>query len=657
MHKASQIGVWPGAAKAFFAWLPLGLLSPPLAWAAGAESIGWPAYGGSPGGGHYTAAAQLTKDNVDGLQVAWMHRSGDFREGVITGVDGFDASGQAASAFVNTPIVVRDTLYYCTPFNRVFALHPATGAERWRFDPGVNIDEEHLTNCRAVSSWADAEAQPGDPCAHRIILPTLDGRIFALDGATGKRCPGFGDNGEIDLTAGLTEHGAKEYGITSAPAILGDALITGAYVLDSFRADVPSGVVRAYDLRNGAFRWGWNPVPPGAEPVDADGNFIPGTTNVWSTISVDAERNLVIVPTGNSSPDYFGGDRGGNLDHYSSSVVALDGGTGEVVWSYQTVHHDIWDFDVPSQPTLVDVTIDGRTSPAVVQATKMGLTFVLHRETGAPLHPVEERPVPQTGAVPGEYLSPTQPFPLKPEPLHQLGISPDDAWGFTFWDKGECRRKLEELTTGPIYTPISEKGTVMYPSNIGGQNWGAPAVDPGRGLMVTNTKHVGMVLRLAPRAECDQSANVGMPQRGAPYCVFMNPLLSSWGAPCTKPPWGTLDAVDLSSGRIKWRVPLGNLKHLAPWPVSLMIKGTIEFGGPMVTAAGLTFIAATADRQIRAFDTDTGAELWRDELPTTGNSVPMSYVSGGKQFVVVAAGGHFTSPSPPGDYLVAYSLP
>lgn len=657
MHKASQIGVWPGAAKAFFAWLPLGLLSPPLAWAAGAESIGWPAYGGSPGGGHYTAAAQLTKDNVDGLQVAWMHRSGDFREGVITGVDGFDASGQAASAFVNTPIVVRDTLYYCTPFNRVFALHPATGAERWRFDPGVNIDEEHLTNCRAVSSWVDAEAQPGDPCAHRIILPTLDGRIFALDGATGKRCPGFSDNGEIDLTAGLTEHGAKEYGITSAPAILGDALITGAYVLDSFRADVPSGVVRAYDLRNGAFRWGWNPVPPGAEPVDADGNFIPGTTNVWSTISVDAERNLVIVPTGNSSPDYFGGDRGGNLDHYSSSVVALDGGTGEVVWSYQTVHHDIWDFDVPSQPTLVDVTIDGRTSPAVVQATKMGLTFVLHRETGAPLHPVEERPVPQTGAVPGEYLSPTQPFPLKPEPLHQLGISPDDAWGFTFWDKGECRRKLEELTTGPIYTPISEKGTVMYPSNIGGQNWGAPAVDPGRGLMVTNTKHVGMVLRLAPRAECDQSANVGMPQRGAPYCVFMNPLLSSWGAPCTKPPWGTLDAVDLSSGRIKWRVPLGNLKHLAPWPVSLMIKGTIEFGGPMVTAAGLTFIAATADRQIRAFDTDTGAELWRDELPTTGNSVPMSYVSGGKQFVVVAAGGHFTSPSPPGDYLVAYSLP
>ena len=626
-----------------------------------ANDVGWPAYGGSAGGGHYTAAAQITAENVENLQVAWVHRSGDWRDGVTTGVDGFDAEGQTASAFINTPILVRDTLYYCTPFNRVFALDPRTGKERWVFDPKVNMDAEHLTNCRAVSSWEDAQAPEDALCAHRIILATLDGRIFALDGASGRRCPNFGRNGEIDLTLGLTEHQASEYGITSAPAILNDMLITGAYVLDSFRPDVPSGVVRAYDLRSGAFLWGWNPVPPGAAARDAAGDFVPGTTNVWSTISVDEQRNLAIVPTGNSSPDYYGGDRAAPdgdpeaaLDYYSSSVVALDGASGEVVWHYQTVHHDIWDMDVPAQPTLADLTIEGVTSPAVVQVTKMGLTFVLHRETGKPLHPVEERPVPQTGAVPGEYLSPTQPFPVKPEPLHQLGISPDDAWGFTFWDEAHCRRRLEELTTGPIYTPLSERGTVLYPSNIGGQNWGAPAYDPERGLMVANTKHVGMVVRLVPREQC--SDDIGMPQRGAPYCVDMNPFLSPWGAPCTKPPWGTLAAVDLASGKIRWQVPLGNLKHLAPWPISLM-KGAMEAGGPMVTGSGLTFIAATADRQFRAFSTETGAELWRDELPTTGNAVPMSYVSGGKQYLVIAAGGHFTSPAPPGDHLIAYSLP
>ncbi|MXY05324.1 MAG: PQQ-binding-like beta-propeller repeat protein [Gammaproteobacteria bacterium] len=252
--------------------------------AAAGQTVGWPAYGGADGGGHYTPATQISPQNVAQLELAWTHRSGDFREGVIPGVEGYDSAGQSASAFVNTPIVVEDTLYYCTPFNRVFALDPRTGGERWRFDPKVNMDLEHLTNCRAVSSWIDPQAQPGDHCAHRIILPTLDGRIFALDGASGKRCAGFGDNGEIDLTVGLTEHGAREYGITSAPAIIDGKLVTGAYVLDSFRPGVPSGVVRAYDLRSGAFAWGWNPVPPGKPAVDAEGNFTAGTTNVWSTI-------------------------------------------------------------------------------------------------------------------------------------------------------------------------------------------------------------------------------------------------------------------------------------------------------------------------------------------------------------------------------------
>ena len=624
--------------------------------AQGAEGIAWPAYGGGPGGGHYTAADQITVDNVDQLEVAWTHRSGDFREGTIRGLEGFSGDAVSASAFIGTPIVVNDTLYYCTPFNRVFALDPQTGEERWVFDPEVDMSGESLTNCRAVSSWSDPELPAEALCAHRIIAPTLDGRIFALDGKTGKRCPQFGNNGEIDLTQGLTgQEKASEYGITSAPAILNDLLITGAYVEDSIRRDVPSGVVRAYDLRTGAFRWGWNPVPPGMPETDEEGNYTPGTTNVWSTISIDAERNLVIVPTGNSSPDYYGGDRGGNLDYYSSSVVALDGSTGEVVWHYQTVHHDIWDFDVPAQPTLLDLTIDGVTRPAVVQVTKMGMTFVLDRETGEPLFPVEERPVPQTGAVEGEYLSPTQPFPLKPDPLHPLEVSPDDAWGFTFLDEGWCREEMEKLVTGPIYTPFSTKGSVAYPSVIGGNNWGAPAADPERQIMVTNTHHIAMILTLIPRDQCTDDVN--FPQRGSPYCATLRPFLSRFGAPCTKPPWGTLSAVDLSSGDLQWQVPLGTLKHQgAPWPLSLR-KGGAQMGGPIVTATGLIFIAASADRRMRAFDIADGKELWAHEMPTSGNSVPMSYTSGGRQFVVVAAGGHFTSPSPPGDYVIAYALP
>ena len=433
-------------------WILTGLAT--ISLSATEEDVDWPAYGGGPAGGHYSKATQITPTNVKKLEVAWLHRSGDYRRATSNSSSASVSEDLAASGFIGTPIVVKDTLYYCTPYNRVFALDPSTGEERWVFDPKVAHEQEHLTNCRGVSSWTDPLLNAKDLCAHRIIAPTLDGRIFALDGRTGKRCPDFGKDGEINLTEGLSHHTAQEYGVTSAPAVLQDTLITGAYVQDSIRIDIPSGVVRAYDVRTGEFRWGWNPVPPGANPVDSKGNYTAGTTNVWSTISVDQQRNLVIVPTGNTSPDYFGGQREANQDFYSSSVVALDGDTGEVVWHYQTVHHDIWDFDVPSQPTLLDISIDGSTRSAVVQTTKMGMTFVLDLNTGEPLFPVEERPVPQSGAVKGEYLAPTQPFPLKPSALHQLGISPKDAWGFTPLDKAKCKRALEKLTTGPIYTTV-----------------------------------------------------------------------------------------------------------------------------------------------------------------------------------------------------------
>mgnify|MGYP003949776335 CR=1 FL=1 len=621
-----------------------------------ADDIEWPAFGGALGGGHYSEATQINKENVDQLIEAWQHRSGDFRGGNADLFDDVSEESRTTgpTAFAVTPIMVRGSVYYCTPFNRVFALHPATGAVKWVFDPKVDTTEESLTNCRGVSSWIDEE-NPESRCGHRIMLGTLDGRLIAIDGATGKRCTEFGSNGEVSLSEGLNDHDAFEYNITSAPAIIGNLVISGAQVTDSYRPDVPAGVVRAYNIRTGAFVWGWNPTHPERPQADEVGIYTPGTTNVWSTISVDEERGLVIVPTGNSSPDYYGGDRDGHLDYYSSSVVAIDAATGEVDWHYQTVHHDIWDYDIPAQPTFVDLTIDGKTRPSVVQVTKMGMTFVLDRETGQPLHPVEERPVPQDGAVPGEYLSPTQPFPLKPEPLHKLGISPDDAWGLTFIDRNECKRKLKSIQTGPIYTPPSLKGTAYYPSPLGGNNWGAPAVDLKRKIMVANTHHMAMVVQLTPQQDCP--AGLPFPQLGSRYCVIMAPITSSLGIPCSGPPWATLSAVDLEQGNIIWQIPFGSLEGMVPWPFHKMVNSGWQSGGPIITQSGLIFIGATMDGYFRAFDIDTGDELWQHRLPTSANTVPMTYVYQGNQYVVIAAGGHFTSPMPAGDYVTAFKLP
>lgn len=610
----------------------------------------WPAYGATPGGNHFSRADQITPDNVGELEVAWQHRSGDYREANYN-----PGAFASQSSLQVTPIVIEDRLYYCSPFNRIFSLDAQTGEELWSYDPGVDMTGEPiLPNCRGVSSWqSGAEGF----CEHRIIMGTLDARLVAVDAQTGEPCTGFGVEGSVDITHGLSAHDTHEYSITSPPAVLGDRVITGSMVLDNQRTDIPSGVVRAYDVRSGELLWVFNPIKPGDRPTNSDGTYRSGTTNVWSIIAVDEERDMVFVPTGNTSPDYYGGHRG-DLDYYSSSVVALHGASGEVAWRYQMVHHDVWDYDTPAQPTLVEIEKDGEAIPAVVQVTKMGMTFVLDRETGEPLWPVEERPVPQSG-VPEERLAPTQPFPTHVPMLIDEPLTKDDAWGLTFWDEGQCRDRLAALHNEGFYTPPSLQGSLNYPSNGGGNNWGSPAIHPDSNVMVVFTIRAPAYTRLMPREQCDNSdLPIGQPQTGTPYCVDTGFVMSPLGVPCTEPPWGTLDAIDIEAGKQLWSVPLGSTRNMAPFPF-WWIKGLPGFAAPMMTASGLVFSGISNEHQFRAFALDSGEELWSAELPTAANALPVTYQieSSGRQFVVVAAGGHWSGGSPPGDYLIAFALP
>jgi len=612
----------------------------------------WPAYGADAGGRRWSPLTQITPANVGALRIAWIHRSGDV-------LDGTHSLGK--SSLQVTPILVDGWLFTCSPRGRVFALDPETGRERWRYDPGVDVSQFYIVNCRGVSSWLDEQAPAGAQCRRRIFVGTLDARLIGLDAATGVPCPGFGANGAVDLGAGIGDRAPGEYGVTSPPAVIDDLGVVGSMVLDNRRSDAPGGVVRAFDARSGALAWSWDPLPPGR--TDANGQYARGTTNAWAPLSVDAARGLVFVPTGNTSPDYYGGQRNG-LDLYSSSVIALDAHSGELRWHFQTVHHDVWDYDVPAQPTLFDWPGPKGPVPAVAQATKLGHLFFLSRETGAPLFPVEERPVPQAGAVPGETLSPTQPFPVLPAPLHPETLTADEAFGFTPWDRAKCREAIAELRSDGIFTPPTAQGSVQYPGMIGGSHWGGVAVDPERGLLLVNTQRIATRIRLLTRPELrakygDTPPAYGVePQEGTPYALERAPLLSPFGAPCNPPPWGTLAAIDLASGALRWEVPLGTTRDLAPWPFWFH-TGTPNLGGPLVTASGLVFIGATTDFFLRAFDEATGRELWKGRLPTAGHATPMTYRlrPDGKQYVVIAAGGHGILGSPPGDALVAFTLP
>ncbi len=621
----------------------------------------WPVYGGDPGGSRHSSLTQITPENVGGLETAWIHRSGDV-------LDGTTSLGK--TSFQVTPIVVGDTLYYCTPRNRVFALDAETGEERWQHDPRVDASAFYVINCRGVSYWLDEQAPSGSVCRERILTGTLDARLLALDARTGAPCEDFGKGGEVDLSEGIGDIDPGEYAVTSPPTIVGDRVVTGSMVLDNRRVDAPGGVVRAYHARTGQLVWDWDPVPPGA-PERGEPGYVRGTTNAWSVFSADPERGLVFVPTGNTSSDYYGGHRNGS-DHWSSSVVALDAADGSVRWRFQTVHHDVWDYDVPAQPVLLPFPTDGGTRPGLVQPTKTGHLFFLDRETGEPLHPVEERPAPQAGAVAGETLAPTQPHPVRPGPLHPTRLDPADAFGFTPWDRQACRRTLDGLRSDGLFTPPSLEGSVQFPGMIGGFNWGSVAVDRERGLVVGNTQRLATRIRLIPRAEFEQMFDgepplFGFePQGGTPYALERVPLMSPSGVPCNPPPWGTLAAVDVESGELRWEVTLGTTRDLAPrsrWmaPFAAVLSlplGAPNLGGPLVTASGLVFIGATTDFFLRAFDIEDGEELWRTRLPTAAHATPMTYRvrPDGRQFVVIAAGGHGILGTPPSDALIAFAL-
>ena len=638
------------------AWVP----APAAAQAAPAES--WPAYGHDPEGTRLSPLADITPANVARLRVAWRYSTGEA-----------DVKAGRPTSLEATPIVVDGTLYFNTPLGRVIALDPESGAERWVFDAKVNRNRTFGDwVARGVSSWLDQAAPPGSACRRRIIVATVDARLLALDGATGRPCAGFGAGGTVDLRRGLRNrpYEPEEYEETSPPAVVNDMIIVGSAVADNNRTDAASGEVRAYDARTGRLRWTWDPVPQ--DPRDpAWGTWQgprahrTGAANAWSVIAADPARDLVVIPTGSPSVDYFGGARVGD-DRYANSVVALRASTGKLLWAFQTVHHDLWDYDNASPPALVDVMKDGRTVPAVLQATKAGMLFVLDRETGRPLWPVEERAVPASD-VPGERASPTQPFSAI-EPLSPLRVPSESLWGADAADRAACRDRVAGFRNEGVFTPPSVRGTLAVPSNIGGAHWGGLAYDPPAGLVIVPVNRLATAVRLIPRADApaaharDMASRINAEytdMRGTPYVLRREILRSPGGLPCTPPPFGELVAVSLATGRAAWRVPLGGAPRLrgdsAAYPSEW---GSPNLGGPIVTASGLVFIGAALDPFLRAFDAATGRELWKGALPAGGKATPMTYRAraGGRQFVVIAAGSS-GGPWGKGDEVVAFALP
>jgi quinoprotein glucose dehydrogenase len=621
--------------------------------AAAQTSSDWPTFGGQPGGGQHSPLNQIDRDNVADLEVAWIHRSGD-------------------PAWLEvTPIHANNMLYYCTPMNRVIALDPATGEEKWRFDPHADegglglIEEERLAvRCRSVAYWEAATPRPGVACEKRVYKGDINGYLFAIDADTGASCSDFGaakGHGGYASHWDYEGNGVGPRHTTSGPIVVGDIVVKAVGVEDSV-VNASDGFVRGFDARTGNLVWEFNPIPP--EHVNDT-----GAADVWTTLSADLERGLVFLATTSPSSDFYGGTRTFPIP-YATATVALFAATGEVAWHYQIVHHDVYDYDLPGHPLAVTIRKDGRMRDVAIQQTKAGYLFVFDLDTGEPVFPIEERPIPKSN-VPGEVTSPTQPFPLLPEPFTVTTLTRDDMYGLTPLDRWWCQSRFDELRYEGLFTPPSIEGTLHFPGFGGGGNWGGASFDPNTNLVIIKSMTIGTVHHLIPNegGAITPMPDPGMqevpgssyrsadPMPGTPYSTATENFMSPLGIPCTPPPWGTLTAVDMDTGSIRWQRPFGKVRRYGITFPEFLEWGTSIIGGPITTAGGLIFMAASMDKKIRALDVSTGEELWQAGLPYAGMAAPMSYMANGKQYVVIAAGGNRRTFTEEGDAIVAFALP
>ena len=641
---------------------------------AGVADADWPAYGRTQAGVRYSPLAQINDSNVNKLQLAWKYQTGDFK--------GEDDSGETTAEL--TPIKVGNRMFICTTHQFLDALDPATGKRLWRFDPQLKADRtfQHLT-CRGVSYYdsANVEAnsasvqknltQASAECPRKVILPVNDGRLFAVNPDTGKPCSDFGNQGQVDLQANMPFPYRGGYNPTSPPVVTGSTIVIGGSITDNLSNAEPSGVIRGYDVNTGALRWVFDTGAEDPNQMPGEkGEFVHNSPNAWAPLAYDAQTDIVYVPTGVGTPDIWGGDRTPLKERYANSMLALDASTGKLVWHFQTTHHDLWDMDVPAQPSLVDLKRpDGTTVPAIYVLTKTGQLFVLNRTNGEAILPVTEKPVPQSvkrgPQTHGEHYAPTQPFsPLNMGPHENL--TDRNMWGATMFDQLMCRVIFHRLNYEGIYTPPSENGTLVFPGNLGVFEWGGMAVDSDRQIAFMNPLGLPFVSRLIPadpnrpRTEKGAGTEQGVqPMYGTPYGVELNAFLSPLGLPCKEPAWMTVAGVDLATHEVVWRKRVGTIRDSLPKLMELppIKAGVPGLGGLISTGGNLMFIGATQDNYLRAFNASNGELLWQARLPAGGQATPMTYDIGGKQYVVIMAGGHGSFGTKLGDSLMAYALP